>query len=374
MIVKINKKIKKTIHLFKYCFIYCIVSEMKTSTFLEFIDAQREDVKRKYIKLNSNKRKLTELKSVDTGDIKQQIQQRKKIKALKDIISNHSLMSLEQFDEISEPYINYYYSQRYTEKFKSEELYINIFNKNIHPQTSNPEVSYIDVDICVECGGTCVDANDEAAMYCPDCGYTIQYLDSSSNAMAYGDTVEYTAFSYKRINHLNEWLNHFQAKEATPIPDDVLCLVMTYLKEKRIKKVEFNHVKKALTAVCPRKYYDQAMQIWCKITNKKPIRLDPECEEKIKLMFFRIQAPFEKHRPNGRCNFLSYPYVMYKFCQLLHYEHLLPYFSLLKGKRKLHNQEKIFKLICADLGWIFTPIQSHDNNGVNIDGHVLQQL
>jgi hypothetical protein len=98
------------------------------------------------------------------------------------------------------------------------------------------------------------------------------------------------------------------------------------------------------------------MQIWCKITGKQPLRLDPVVEEKLRLLFIQIQVPFKKHCPHGRKNFLSYPYCMYKFCQMLSYHNLLPYLSLLKGKEKLLLQEEIFKKICQELGWKFIPI------------------
>jgi len=345
------------------------------TTFLQYVTQQRDCIVRHTNEREQIEKSLNEFKTRQCTDISEQVQTRRQIKLLSDKYNNtiHP-MSVNQFDCIVKPYINYYYNSRHTDAFQSEQVYIDMFKKNIYPQTSKPQVVCVDTDICTECGGECVNCTDESAMYCKQCGYTAYYLDSNSHTMAYGDTVDYTSFSYKRINHLNEWLNHFQAKEATPIPDDILHTVMTYLKENRIVDVQFNHVKKALTSVCSRKYYDQAMQIWCRITNRKPLRLDPVCEEKIKLMFFRIQAPFEKHRPSGRCNFLSYPYVMYKFCQLLHYEHLLPFLSLLKGKRKLHMQESIFKSICDDLGWEFVPIQSHDLNGVNIDGNILNQI
>ena len=50
-----------------------------------------------------------------------------------------------------------------------------------------------------------------------------------------------------------------------------------------------------------------------------------ELEEKLKLMFREIQAPFTKHCPKERKNFLSYAYVLYKFLEIL-------------GENKLKNQ------------------------------------
>jgi len=56
-----------------------------------------------------------------------------------------------------------------------------------------------------------------------------------------------------------------------------------------------------------------------------------------------------------RKNFLSYSYVLHKFCQLLELDHLLKHFPLLKSREKLHQQDKIWKLICRDLQWEYIP-------------------
>jgi hypothetical protein len=72
-------------------------------------------------------------------------------------------------------------------------------------------------------------------------------------------------------------------------------------------------------------------------------------------MFKDIQAPFEKHCPPERKNFLSYSYVLYKFCELLGEDEYLEYFPLLKSKEKLYNQDVLFRKICEELRWEFIP-------------------
>jgi hypothetical protein len=130
------------------------------------------------------------------------------------------------------------------------------------------------------------------------------------------------------------------------------------------RKITFDHVKRVLKDLALRRYYDNCMQAWCRITGKEPIRLNPVCEEKIRLMFQRIQEPFKKHCPADRKNFLSYPFVMYSFCDMLGYDELLPYFSLLKGKDKLKLQETIFAAICKDVGWDYKPGFKMNRNDV----------
>ena len=72
-------------------------------------------------------------------------------------------------------------------------------------------------------------------------------------------------------------------------------------------------------------------------------------------LFKEIQIPFMNNCPPNRKNFLSYSYVLHKFCELLEYDHLLEYFSLLKSREKLHQQDLIWEKMCKDLNWEFIP-------------------
>ena len=103
------------------------------------------------------------------------------------------------------------------------------------------------------------------------------------------------------------------------------------------------------------KYYDNINQIIWNLSNIPPLNMSPEVEEQLCMMFEKIQDPFERHRSSNRINFLSYSYVIHKFCQLLGYTQYLSYFTLLKSKDKLHEQDKIWKKICDDLDWKYNP-------------------
>ena len=80
-----------------------------------------------------------------------------------------------------------------------------------------------------------------------------------------------------------------------------------------------------------------------------------EIEERLRLMFKEIQKPFDDNCPAERKNFLSYSFVLYKFCELLSEDSYLQYFPLLKSKEKLHQQDVIWKRICATLKWELIP-------------------
>jgi hypothetical protein len=78
-------------------------------------------------------------------------------------------------------------------------------------------------------------------------------------------------------------------------------------------------------------------------------------EAKLRLMFNEIQEPFEKSCPKERKNFLSYSYVLYKFCELVGQDEFLPCFPLLKSKEKLKQQDIIWKRMCKILQWEYLP-------------------
>ena len=78
-------------------------------------------------------------------------------------------------------------------------------------------------------------------------------------------------------------------------------------------------------------------------------------EEQLRSLFKEIQIPFSNNCPIERKNFLSYSYVLHKFCELLEYDELLVYFPLLKSREKLQQQDQIWKAICKDLRWEYIP-------------------
>ena len=85
----------------------------------------------------------------------------------------------------------------------------------------------------------------------------------------------------------------------------------------------------------------------------QPPKMNQALEDKLRMMFRDIQEPFNKHCPESRKNFLSYSYVLYKFCELLGEDDYLPCFPLLKSKEKLYQQDVIWRQICKELHWEF---------------------
>ena len=197
--------------------------------------------------------------------------------------------------------------------------------------------------------------NDSISV-CNNCG-AIQHLLTDNEKPSYKDPPkEISYFSYKRINHYQEWLNQIQGKETTDIPEEVFDKIMLELKKQRItetKLINRSKIKEILKKLKINKYYEHIPYILNRITGIPNPNLTQELEEKLRNMFKEIQVPFLKHSPLIRKNFLSYSYVIHKFIQLLGKNEYLKYFPLLKSREKLHQQEEIWKKICTDLGWQF---------------------
>lgn len=193
---------------------------------------------------------------------------------------------------------------------------------------------------------------------CTDCG-TAQYTFSGERSYKEEQETDQTiVYSYKRENHFNEWLAQFQAKEVTNIPPEVLVKLKEEFKKQKVtlkKDITQTRVRDMLKKLKLNKYYEHTPYITCVLNGITPPQMSQALEDKLRLMFRHIQEPFKKFCPEGRKNFLSYSYILYKFCELLSEDDFLICFPLLKSKEKLYKQDQIWKKITEELQWEFIP-------------------
>ena len=197
---------------------------------------------------------------------------------------------------------------------------------------------------------------NETFLDCPDCGYRDCILVDSEKPSYKDPPREMSYYAYKKINHLNEWLAQFQAKETTEISQGILDMIRTELRKERItdmSKVKPSKLKEIIKKLKLNRCYDHVAHILNRLNGISAPVLSREIEEKLRFMFKEIQYSFVKHCPKKRSNFLSYSFVLYKFCELLELDEYLPCFPLLKSREKLYMQDKIWQKICEDMGWEF---------------------
>ena len=281
--------------------------------------------------------------------------------------------------------LDQYYTDIYhitDNKKKDGNTILNWFSTNdneIEPNTSENEddiiVKYlskvddgylnININDDIETMNLCIKCNDysmifklnDSEMYCTKCGYTEDILIHTEKTSFKDIPKEISYFAYKRINHFNEWIAQIQAKETTAIPSKVYKEVITEINKNKldITKITHRHIREILKHINCNRYYEHIPHIMNVITgNKKPI-IFGEYEDRLRNMFKEIQIPFMNNCPNERKNFLSYAYVLHKFCELLELDHLLEFFPLLKSREKLKQQDMIWLNICKDLKWQYIP-------------------
>jgi predicted nucleic acid-binding Zn-ribbon protein len=208
--------------------------------------------------------------------------------------------------------------------------------------------------LCERCGNEMNMCLNEANLTCAKCGHR-EFILVDSDKPSYKDPPrEICYYAYKKINHFNEWLAQFQAKESTEIPADIYDEILVQLKKERITNMSSlkpTKLREILRKMKCSKYYEHIPHIINRLNGQHAPFMSREDEEKLRHMFREIQPSFKKHCPKGRRNFLSYGYVLYKFCELLEMDEYLACFPLLKNRDKLYLQDKTWELICSDMKW-----------------------
>jgi hypothetical protein len=214
-----------------------------------------------------------------------------------------------------------------------------------------------------ECCKYCNSSNiymlpNDGLNYCNDC-CSVEYITIDHDKPSYKDPpLEVSYFCYKRINHLNECISQIQGKETTDIPTEVYDMILLEIKKQQITNMaELTPVKLRgiLKKLKLNRYYEHLVHLLSKLTGLDIPHLDPEVEERIRVMFKLVQPAFLKHAPKSRKNFLSYNYVLSKFVQLLERDEYMHLFPSLKSRVKVADQDKVWAKICAELNWQFIP-------------------
>ncbi len=220
------------------------------------------------------------------------------------------------------------------------------------------EVNNNNMIYCENCNTKYILQPVDSILLCENCGYTDNIIINSEKVSYKDPPRESSYFAYKRINHFNEWLAQFQAKETTDIPQEVYKGIISELDKNKYlskEKLTYKNMREILKRLKYNKYYEHIPHIINIINGKKAPILSRQYEERLRIMFKEIQTPFMKHCPENRKNFLSYSYVLHKFCQLLELDELLIYFPLLKSREKLQQQDVIWEKICNTLQWEYIP-------------------
>lgn len=233
--------------------------------------------------------------------------------------------------------------------------YMKIIDSSYVPQIEDELELF---DICVQCHSEMLLNHNSGMLNCKNCGLIEKIIVDSDKQSHKEPPKEMTSFSYKRINHLNEILSQFQAKETTEIPPHVYEKVELELKKARITDMTLltkEKLREILKKIDETDYYEHIPYIINQLNGLPPPVISAEVEEIIRGLFLQAQPPFNTYCPDDRKNFLTYGYTLYKLFELLELDEYLCNFKFLKDRKKLYDQEQIWKKICNELKWEFIP-------------------
>jgi len=213
--------------------------------------------------------------------------------------------------------------------------------------------------ICNNCKVEKVLHINEGYLICTSCGDSEPILIESDKTNFKDSTnTETKASAYKRINHLSEILNQLQAKESTEIDPEVYIRIKAELQVQRIydySTLDHATIRKILKKLKLNKYYEHIYYIINNINGIPPPTISREQEENIKKIFKDIQKPFALYKPKKRKSLSNYNHIIYKICELLEYDDLLPLFPLLKSRKNLEERDILWEKICKYKNYQFIP-------------------
>jgi hypothetical protein len=157
------------------------------------------------------------------------------------------------------------------------------------------------------------------------------------------------------LDQRKRWLNQFQAKQSPDIPESVFIDIVKELNKSRVtdlSTITRLKMKGILKKLKYNSYYEHIHYIINKLNNLPPPKITRDMERVFISMFVKIQDPWEQFKQVNRKNFLSYSYVLHKFCELLELDHLLECFPLHKDSDKIMENDQIWGKICKSLNWV----------------------
>ena len=274
----------------------------------------------------------------------------KKKEEVENTLSNEELKTVDR--------IQYLMKNKKVKKLNKQQIYDDYMKITCENYISSKEDENDLFDTCFQCHSEMVLNHNTGMLNCNSCGMTEKIIVDSDKQSHKEPPKEMTSFSYKRINHLNEILSQFQAKETTEIPEEIYNKILIELKKERIENMALltkEKLREILKKINETDYYDHIPYIINQLNGLPPPSISPEVENIIRGLFLQLQHPFNLFCPEDRKNFLTYGYTLYKIFELLELDEYLSNFNFLKDRKKLYEQEQIWKKICNKLKWEFIP-------------------
>jgi DNA-directed RNA polymerase subunit RPC12/RpoP len=237
------------------------------------------------------------------------------------------------------------------QKKKIYSKYMKLLDSNYIDMTIDSNIAF---DICIHCKKEMVLNHMSGMIQCQNCGISEKIIVNTDKQSHKEPPKEITAFSYQRINHINEIISQLQGKQSTDIPKDIFDKIKNEIKKMKIpiKNVNKTIIKEILKKLNANKYYEHSVYIMNQLGVPKTT-FSREVEEILRELFKQVEPIFQKFCPSNRTNFLKYEYFFYKLFELLEMDEYLHICHLPKDHKKTYDTERIWKSICKELKWQF---------------------
>jgi predicted Zn-ribbon and HTH transcriptional regulator len=211
---------------------------------------------------------------------------------------------------------------------------------------------------CSHCGAALVEL-DVHKFVCSGCSAIYESQEYGSTYEDLKNMTPQRQFTYRRINHFREFLRQIQGKSRATIPAALYVELKGEFAKSKIPlhTLTTKAVRAKLKKMDQSKFYEHVESITATLNpNYKPINIEAGREEKLCFMFTQLEEPYEKIKKQvqkKRKNFMSYPYIFYKLCELNGWDEYLRAAYLLKSVPLLVEQDRWCQLAFQQLNWQF---------------------
>ena len=193
----------------------------------------------------------------------------------------------------------------------------------------------------------------QGSVVCLTCGFVLAdhiFTDAYNNLTFTGDTWGKVSM-YKRKHHFNERIAQWTVSRER-VPDEIVAEV-----KRRVKgTVTKTAIRAALREIHARKYIENWIEIYCKITNTPYPAPDAYKLECMKELFSQYEVAFMKLKPEYRKAMLNYNYVFVRLLQTVNMPEHFKWFPPLKSRVKLRVLDAVYDSMCGYLGTTRIPL------------------
>lgn len=153
-------------------------------------------------------------------------------------------------------------------------------------------------------------------------------------------------------------MTRLNGQEKTEIPEIVIHRLLEECNKRSLnpimqpQEITYIRIREFLRETGYSHFFENIVKIISILTNRPPLIFNETQRQTLINLFLDVQPAFQKYKGN-RKNFLSYSYVMFKFCELLGYDDFLPYLPLFRAPQNLISADRIWQQVCTDCKFQF---------------------